>query len=136
MIRKNRKLALCGALIILSTVSSSAQAWWSCPSGYEFQLKNNNTKVRCYKPYKEYKKGLKSCPKVKVLNQWVGSFYKVDYFRNKGDACTSKDPLGVVTIAVPHSFCSNGYKHEKRSGKDRCIKKVAAKEIPPSRNVR
>lgn len=113
-----------------------ASAWWNCPSGYKLQLNSNKTKVRCYRASKTYTRSLKSCPRVKVLGQWVGSFYKKDYFRNKGDACTSKDPLGVVTIAVPHSFCSSGYKQKKRAGRDKCIKKIRSKEVYPNRNVR
>lgn len=132
----SKKKSLFGVFTAFVLMSGSAHAWWSCPSGYELQLKSNNTKVRCFRPAKKYTKSLKSCPKVKVLNQWVGSFYKKDYFQNKGDACTSKDPLGVVTIAVPHSFCTNGYKQVKKSGKDSCVKNVKAKEISPRKNVR
>jgi len=115
---------------------NTASAWWSCPTGYKFEQKNKN-KVRCYRPAQTYEKKLKSCPKVKVLGTWVGSFYKRDYIKGREDSCTSKDPTGVFTIAVPHSFCSSGYKHIKLKGKkDRCLKKVSSNERAPTKNVR
>lgn len=110
---------------------TTASAWWTCPSGYEFNIKDGK-KVQCYKPAKTSTHKLKSCPKVKVLGTWVGSFYKQDYFKGRTDACTSKDPTGTFTTAVPHAFCKAGYTHKKIKGKkDKCVKHQKSKTIPP-----
>lgn len=134
----NRVAIVLSAFFLLGLLPSSASAWWKCPVGYQFKLNSAKNKVKCYRSEKTYTKALKKCPKVKVLGIWIGSSFKRDYIRGKEDSCISKDPTGIFTTAVPHSFCPySGYKHIKLRGrKDKCIKRIRAKETYPSRNVR
>lgn len=133
----NKIAVALSSVFLFSLLPNSALAWWNCPANYKFQLNSSKTKVKCYREAKTYNKPLRKCPKVKVLGVWVGSFYKQDYIRSRGDACTSKDPTGIFTIAVPHSFCPSDYTHVKvKNGRDKCVKTISARETYPNRNVR
>jgi len=105
----------------------TAQAWWKCSSGYEMQLKNNNTTARCYKSATEI--STRACPKVKLpgTNVQVGTQKKKNYTGNK-DKCVVLQSGFNVPVG-----CSPGYGLRIKSGWDKCRK--AANEKAPSVNV-
>ncbi len=122
--------AVSAALLTLSFTAipvQTAQAWWKCSSGYQMQLKNNNTNVRCYKAATE--KSTLACPKVKVpgTNVKVGTKKKKNYKGNK-DKCVVLQSGYYIPVG-----CSSGYSLKIRSGWDKCRK--PAKEKAPSVNV-
>ena len=105
----------------------TAQAWWKCSSGYQMQLKNNNTTARCYKA--AIVKSTLTCPQVKLpgTNVKVGTTKKKNY-KGNADKCVVLQSGFNVPVA-----CSPGYSLQTKSGWDKCRK--AAKEKAPSVDI-
>ena len=114
-------------LLFTAIPVETAQAWWKCSSGYQMQLKNNNTTARCYKAATEV--STRACPQVKVpgTNVQVGTTKKKNYKGNADKCVVLQSGFNVPVV------CSHGYSLRIKSGWDKCRK--AATEKAPSVNV-
>lgn len=121
----------------MATISANANAdtYFSCTSGYTFQVKNGA--ARCYKPSGYVYKPLNRCGSVFIpgINKRIGHFYKRNHQGNK-DMCVGQFKIGPVTnVNAVEIACPSGYSKQITSGKDKCRKFVSAKTVPPTRAV-
>ena len=117
------------------SVPSFAATYYSCQSGYNFQV--NNNAARCYKPSTTVTANPLACGNVTIpgINQSVGHFLRRDYQGN-ADKCVGTFKVGPVTNTNALDLgCPSGYTLQVKSGADTCRKTIAASTKAPTQQV-
>ncbi|MGI1678910.1 MAG: hypothetical protein K6L75_09275 [Cellvibrionaceae bacterium] len=117
------------------SMQSSAATYFSCDSGYQFQVKNGA--ARCYKASKVLTKKPLACGNVfiPIINKSIGHFLRKDH-QGRADKCVGTFKVGPVSNSNALDLaCPAGYKLKVVSGADRCEKRVRAKAVAPTRQV-
>mgnify|MGYP000382924218 CR=1 FL=1 len=125
------------ALVLVGSYSSSSSAatYYSCDSGYEFQVSNGA--ARCFRAESFLSKSPDACGNatIPLVNQSVGHFYRKNYQGNR-DKCVGTFKVGPVTNTnVLDLSCTPGYSLKVSSGKDRCERRIPPKAVAPTRSV-
>ena len=137
-------LALVAGIAAITTVASaaatslaarapSAETYYSCSSGYTFEV--NSNAARCHKPASERIQQLVTCQSYTVPGTAirVGLFPKPDHSGNN-DYCAGQS--GVAGLAT-NTFafvrtCADGWTRRSQSGTDVCFRRVPESTMAPT----
>ena len=113
-------LAVSG-LAFLATPEASAETYYTCRSGFEFQTSGNA--ARCYQAGRLETGAVRRC--------LPGQNYQRDYNGNR-DMCVTG--FGTAAVTAPPG-CPNGWQLAPRNGQDRCERRLNAQVEAPTRAV-